>query len=903
MSDFIKRKVRVFVSSKCGGMYIVVRKNLGFMIEETGLCEAYVFEEDYGTSMPVVSSYLSELADSDLVVFLIDNKDGVTDPVQSEINRARELNKKCIFVFCDENERNATPLQTELQSQLKERYTVEHEFSNMAITAHKNIINDIVRIYRQNESQVVPVNSADKQGELHIDDSNVVDIKKDSVKGLKYTKTIILKELHINYENAKAESDFDAEIGTLLEVVIGNAGINSVNFEIIEKYIQNMYSSEYKDVVINRLNALQSYLKGDVNIAYDYMVRAKNLVLTISNAPQWLLNDIAIDLRIAQVSVDRENGKYSSLGEEGQSILDADTNCLYNPIVDRFNYKLYENIYSFESKRRIESPFTIHLGGIDSYINDITEAFIAGVFSCSIIHVIQTRKRLVDFLLMCSLRYRNHELYIATIKFLILDSDDKRLKQYLGTFGEATNHFISSDIDELQKSIENEGIKIRRLKMQALLLEHFGYYYSDDLFERTWANFSNNITECIENGIHLYYLTTSVLKAIEGVQYRIQADALIDICWLFFKNKQNFWYDEVFRTLSQIGIINELNSKKQKELVNWCKKCINDENIRNNTNNLAEMIQTIRLQLGKKAASLDCLVEKYYKAYYDKTYSLNVFEHTQSEDWRHISRLLDNVSEQNKSQGKNGVYYGYALNDYKTIANIIFNKHVPIKNKNLDKVIRVVSETLFEKTQTIEAKYSAFQLLIAVQMCEPQNRKIRKFLETITNIEDITSSEQMLMNPKYSEDSLYIMWQLANGMILNSGGTEDIIDHLCHVDDACAICVLDTIVYLLSKKNDNKLLLKLVNSLWVAFVLFEQNNNSEIQFMIAVIYSYLGRTKMETKALNRLVIMLDDCSYKAKVGAISRLKSNKVNGEIAEYIYQKGRVDNHYWVRKVTNRD
>lgn len=902
MNSFIDRKVRVFVSSKCGGLYTVARKSIGFMLEESGLCQAFVFEEDYGTSMPVVSSYLSELSDSDLVVFLIENKDGVTDPVQSELNLARELKKKCIFIFCDENEKNATPLQVELKSKLQERYTVEHEFSNIAITAYRNVINDIVRIYRQNESQIISLNTSEQQRVVNIDDSNIVDIQKDYVKGLKYTKTILPKELHLNFEEVETKSDIDTELGELLAVILGNFSSSNVNFEIIEKYIQSMYLDIYKDIVSIRIEALKFYLQGDARNANKSISKAKAEVLKIPKAPQWLINDIAIDLRNTKISADIEQGVLS-LGEEGQAILDGDTNCLYNPIVDRFNYKLYEDIYSFESKRRIESPFSTQLGGFELYINDITEAFVAGVFSCSITHIIQTRKRLADFLILCSLRYRNHDLYIATVKFLILENDDKRLKQYLSSYGETTNHFSSRDVDKLQRCVANEGMRTRKIKMQALLLEHFGYYYADDLFESTWSAFRDDITECVIDGTLLYNLAGSILKAIEGIQYRIRANSLIDICWLFFEYNRTRWYDEVFKLLSRVNIINKLDYQKKKELVDWCKKCLNDKSIRDNTNFLCEMTQVIRLQLDKEAASLDQLVEKYYKNYYDRIYSLNVLEHTQSEDWEYISVLLDNISEQNKHQGKNGVYHGYATNDYKTISNIILNKHVPIKDKHLDKLVQVSGETIYEKTQTFEAKYSAFKLLIIVQMCEPKNRKIRKLLETITSIEDITSSEHLLMNPQYSEETLFIIWQLANKMILNQDRTEDIIVPLCHAGDASVICVLDTIACLLSTENDNKLLMELIYALWPSFALFEQSTNDEIQFMLAVIYSYLGKSRLKKMALNRLVIMMDTCSYKAKVGAISRLKNNCVDGEIVEYIYQKGRVDNHFLVRQVTNRE
>ena len=42
----IKEKVKVFISSNCGGRYTVVREALRLLLLETGMCEVYMFEEE-----------------------------------------------------------------------------------------------------------------------------------------------------------------------------------------------------------------------------------------------------------------------------------------------------------------------------------------------------------------------------------------------------------------------------------------------------------------------------------------------------------------------------------------------------------------------------------------------------------------------------------------------------------------------------------------------------------------------------------------------------------------------------------------------------------------------------------------------------------------------------------------
>ena len=49
----IKEKVKVFISSNCGGRYTVVREALRLLLLETGMCEVYMFEEEGATTSDV----------------------------------------------------------------------------------------------------------------------------------------------------------------------------------------------------------------------------------------------------------------------------------------------------------------------------------------------------------------------------------------------------------------------------------------------------------------------------------------------------------------------------------------------------------------------------------------------------------------------------------------------------------------------------------------------------------------------------------------------------------------------------------------------------------------------------------------------------------------------------------
>jgi len=95
----VKEKVKVFISSNIGEKYACIREALKLLLTETNMCEVYMFEDEGATSTDVVSSYMRKLERSDIVVYLIDNKDGIGEGTLKEVKRGRELKKKSLFLF------------------------------------------------------------------------------------------------------------------------------------------------------------------------------------------------------------------------------------------------------------------------------------------------------------------------------------------------------------------------------------------------------------------------------------------------------------------------------------------------------------------------------------------------------------------------------------------------------------------------------------------------------------------------------------------------------------------------------------------------------------------------------------------------------------------------------------
>lgn len=117
--DFGK-KINVFISSGCGegkDRYNLIRNDIKNRLESLGYVKTYIYEADTCASTKQVrSAYLDELDDSDLVIFLIDNADGVFEGVRNEYQRAKVTGKHCFYIFCDENSKVVTDIEKEIKT-------------------------------------------------------------------------------------------------------------------------------------------------------------------------------------------------------------------------------------------------------------------------------------------------------------------------------------------------------------------------------------------------------------------------------------------------------------------------------------------------------------------------------------------------------------------------------------------------------------------------------------------------------------------------------------------------------------------------------------------------------------------------------------------------------------------
>lgn len=224
-STRIKEKVNIFISSNIGERYTLIRESLRLLLLETGMCKVYMFEEEGATTSDVVSSYMRRLERSDIIVFLVDNKDGINGGTMKEVKRGRELKKKSIFIFCDEREKESTELQKEIIGMPNgEKFKVISQFAKFPEIAYESVINDIIDTYLSYcNARVESIDSEadnDSTVENAMGDIRTI-LNKDAYKGCNYTKWVLNCEVSTGQESPKKIDTFDRLCSDLFGVILG----------------------------------------------------------------------------------------------------------------------------------------------------------------------------------------------------------------------------------------------------------------------------------------------------------------------------------------------------------------------------------------------------------------------------------------------------------------------------------------------------------------------------------------------------------------------------------------------------------------------------------------------------------------------------------------------------------
>lgn len=918
MANF-SNKVSVFISSKCDNKddvqngrikYGVMRKALKLLLEETNMCIVYAFEEGKATSYNVVHSYMDPLADSDLVIVIVDNKDGITDATLNEIGRVKALNKKCLYIFCDECEKNITELQAELQSSTKNpRFAIVHEFSDIAREAYEAVINDVMSIYIGYCRGRLSYGEEKKVDELSEPISNIEiqvaedsDITKKFISGFPYTKYIAQKEAGIAFGEVECEEEQDRLCASLLGQVIGCTELENLDFEAIKLDIKALHKGNIQKLVSLRYEAVESYFSGDISGCIKRLNACIDFCASCRNIPKWMYNDVALDLRNIQLEDDSEKDIFN-YNSSGQEILDQDKEPLYYPVIDRIVSDFNESIVKHQMHNATQSPYRVNLGGVDFIIEKACNAFIVAYYYGSITHMLMLRKRLFEYLTGVALEIRNHKTFMFCVKLLILANEGKTLKQFLNAYGENTNNINALDVKYLTGSIKSQPIKTRKIMARQQILKYFGYYYSEEEFKRESEELIKQIKQYIIDKHASEFLIKSMFEMFAETSYRMQEETVLDFIYFLFESGYKRYYDDAFRFLYRFSFKN-LTNDEQNKYQQFIIKSLHDDEIRKKCVNIGWAAQTLRQNETISHEALDATVREKCSNFYEDTYLLNTSIQDEEKGWEYTKKYVEVIRNDNETQGKNGTYSSKAYDPYKTIANIMFIDKLKYKSAQLKTIIGCLKETLLAETQTIEAKVGAMELLCMVHLAHPTNKQIKKVTQELYNDwQEVINAKDLFPVRGYALDNLELYFVLLRTLF---NMTEDMelglrLMYIQNSEIPIQITTLGTLERMMehgfmsfcSDVEKNTLFQYVMNASY--------SMNYDVRFCAMAVLTKMVNDNYRTLCLERFVEMMDNEPYKGKVGLLYRLKNEDITDAKVKFIFDKGKNDSHFWVRKVAS--
>lgn len=907
------RKVKVFISSKCNETYNIVRNALRALLEETGLIETYVFEDEPASSKQLEDAYLDELDTSHLVIFIIRNIDGVPNAVLKEHQRARSLNIRSLYLFCDEKSGEVTDLQNELIQNKVVKFQVVHDFCEIAKKAYVAALADITSIYRANNVSITPIEKAlpkndesqggvserNESGQGNYTSSGLLIRDLKNISNM-YPRTLSVVERFLMETDELSESScpLDHELANFLLRVLGQIGeIQQSTFDTIIKELPTVCYPEFLPLILNRWQAIISYFNSDVTECKTQINRIWDSIKDDSKISSWVLADVLIDLRNQSIVVDNHNNTISFEG--AQEYLDALTFPAYYPVLDRLSENVYEEVLEDIISEQLKSPYVIKLGSSNNQLCDfITSSFIIAALHGSLTHIRLVTDKLEKVLLGQCLTHLQHRAYINLLALYVhsssYDDFDKAVRQL-----QPTDVFNADDALALWNFANNVILDSNRFKARLFVWDKMCDYFSEEKFLDISSELLASIEFWIEDPKKVVSSGKVVFEALAKIASRGDCTKILQVLCKAIDHKILRYADEIHKAAKKIDY-----TKVEDEVVNLLLSRLFEQSISENRQNyhyLPELLLSIRKRKPKFSKQIDEVVKQSFLNYYSTTYELEISSSIKIYS-KHIKRYIELSKQRNAEQGKGGRYSGYS-NDVNTIIQSIILHQPKVLTKQLKyDILSTAKDTILAETQTVSAKINAIHLIETLWSLSNEDDHVLIKSE----MSQVVSERQSfgVINDFFSDitETPFLISKGFLQLLIGYGNIEQLIEKILFFDRQNKreiLIILEEFEAILGYETLQEYFEQLHSTI-IQFA-FEMTNSKEIEIQKAatLILVRAIRTRYKEMSIHRLSTLMDSGASSLKLTILYGINRyfHKKYGAF-KYIIQKSLVDNNYQVRR-----
>lgn len=901
----IEYKVKVFISSKCGGRYTLVRKALKSLLSETNIVQVFIFEELGPSSQHVIDSYITKLDDSDLCVFLIDNKDDVSEAVLKEQKRARELKKRALYIFCDEYKKEPTQLQLEIRDSFREKYDVVHEFSDFIEKVYTGIMRDVVDIYRNYcRKQFIDFTNNEDIKEINAINNNHI-IDKELFQGFMMTRNVA-KEIIFNTkkeESSRLNFKLDRLFSIMLSNLLGQNKNIPIDYHDLVYELFNRHESYLKSFIEYRVRAIEAYFSNELDECASELENAYNESINNDKIPNWLSNDVLIDWRNITVLQDEINNQYS-LEMKPQTLLKENMENVYYPLLDRCTGNLSQKMLKRLIDQKVDSPYTTHFEGVDDILDDVSKSFILSMTYGSLTHLLLIRDRMISILSSLNFLYYNHNMYIFLIKLLLMEQKDKELEKIIRAYNQSTDMINATDIENIISGINLIPIPHKRFISKLLILKYYGYYFDDDLFTSYVYEVFKEVDIWIADGDRILSIASYIFEFLIYNISRIDNNKIIEVCINLLEKNFRSYFDNILKVLARINY-SKISTINQEKLLKLIIDMIRNEEIRKGCNALSSCLIVLRKNITIDVELLDNTIEKCMNSFYLSEYLLEIEHGRGDETYKHINRYVERINQRNEEQGKNGIIIGYADDPYKIIRNIIEFDKLKLDTEQIKPILSSIVRTLREEKQTIGDKIRAIELLIYLKNKYSHEKELDlTFYSIIENKELVLCGHEEMFFEKASLSTLEFSFMILQ-LCFNKYDFSDVLSKMAifsQKSETEIIESLETLKSFLYNLDFDKLDDSVLSTIIQYAIGLSSHNEKDIRLQAIRTIILLCKSKYKELALSQLSKMMDNEIYQIKIEIIYGVDELDFKDNIKKnYIIKKGLVDNHYLIRKAAN--
>lgn len=908
------QRIRVFISSICGvEKYDVVRAELKHAIEATNLADVYTFETNGASTLPVGVHYKLALRDSDICIFLIDNKDGITSGVQAEIDIVKKYEIKALYYFCDESQKEKTPLEKSLIGARNAKTKTVHTFAQLSRDGASALINDIIAVYHYycqgdialkidgfDELQRIKVPGTEKYQPSVIPKIALENVDKCKAYILKF----VLGYLPNRFPNEKVEtSEFDDWGLQFLPILFEGKSIKQFNVAMYLELLKGQQENEHYQIVEIRWKAIQAYFSGDIETCIKNLNEALNRAKDM-HQPTWVIQDILVDLRNQCWKYSFMNSQFHDNGSAQKELMDSQEEVNY-PMLDRIYKSLHERYIEGLYKKKTASPYSITVGNnLDAYGSMLASIIVISMYNASLTHVLYIYEEIRDLVFYLSCKYDDWNFKLNLYKLAIFAGAESEVKGLQKSYPEILNKMTADEAVSVMEFCANHAIEFERLNSQYLAFGAVGYFLDDKSFKKYQKYIIGKMKSWLTSENFVVFAGQHIFQCLSNVAYRLSQDILSEICCRFIDCKCRYWYPELFRFIAKNIDLRKMKQESAQALVDHANMLLDDEEDRKEIGLAPDFLYVIRKQQPILARGMDKKIAEYFPKYYINIYKLETIENKQKSLPDFVSKYVDYIEKNNEMQG-NGVYFEYGVDTITTMRHILLESGVTYEPEIMDRIVSAISDVLLFAKTNVSTKLNAIKVLIciAVKYSEDYKRNQRKYENLFIQQEKIEVADFTMFTSNIDSIAVKIGLQILY-LVMGKNVYSDILELMPYIqnDIATTIAVTSLIAEYLNIA-DTVILPKQVECIILQNVLqWIHSEYSDIRWNAVRIFLTMSRNKENYGIVNRQLINIigSNNAYIKNLVMRNLYKIDGITAETKKYIMERCKQDAHFVVRMVS---